>query len=63
MIKLGDLVYDEIDPRHVGRVVGIDRNCFSAPIERFATIVWIDTGWISDDIPLARLRHYQEDLT
>lgn len=53
--RAGDEVFDEADPRHVGRIeiingVGPYRELASA------TIRWNDTGWISERVPLKGLR-------
>ena len=42
-MKRGDIVYDKADPRHLGRIVSIlHRNTGT-----FATIRWLETGWLS----------------
>jgi hypothetical protein len=49
MMKIGDRVYDEVDPRHVGRIVKIDT--FSGLVE----VRWIERGSVSY-LRLERLR-------
>jgi hypothetical protein len=51
--RLGLLVYDVADPRHVGELIAIEHSVFG-------TVRWQDTGWKSYGSPLASLRRYRE---
>lgn len=50
--RIGDLVYDQIDPRHVGRLVAIDSDLFGV------------VRWDNDQrstLPLRHLRKFKEE--
>ena len=49
----GDRVFDAADPRHVGRVEAITSGGICA------TIKWLETGWLSVDVPTSKLRRVQ----
>ncbi len=48
MIRIGMLVYDVADERHIGRV---ERISWSTT----ARVRWLETGWLSD-VPVSDLR-------
>jgi hypothetical protein len=48
MLRCGDTVADNDDPRHIGRVEAIRHGAF-------ALVRWHDTGWTSE-LPVVRLR-------
>lgn len=53
-LRAGDQVFDESDPRHIGRIKIVHnpqvRGCETA------TVVWRETGWVTEGIPLSNLR-------
>jgi hypothetical protein len=52
--RLGLLVFDVADPRHVGELIAIENSARGV-------IRWQETGWKSRDVPLASLHRYREE--
>jgi len=48
-LHIGDTVYQVYDPTHIGRIIRIEWS-------HRASVRWLDTGWITDDIEIAELR-------